>query len=658
MAEKLEFDITVKQNDLTKSLREASTYANSLSATFAGNVKTAIDDVAASTKNVESSMSSFITTTAGVAAGQIAFQALQTAINFVTSSISESVGAFAEQEDALNKLNQSLSLTGSKSESAVAGVEAFATSLEAASKFSDDAIINQVAFARSLGLTTKQAQELVQAGANLSATLGGSLEENVDKLGKTLSGSAGRLAAYIPELKNLTKAQLEAGGAAELINQKFSGAAANDLKTYSGATAQLRNSFNNLQETVGELIVKSLPFQVFLQTSKKYIDDLNASTQANAVLTKLSSNGYEVGAKTASQLKAESAALAKQIEILNAELQQAEDMAAYDLAAANTNKLTNEIYRLTTAKKALDAQAISPKVKPETPDVALPKVEDTSVKDARAKQNAELLALDAQLVEARRNFGLQESNDAIQAGFVKDQQEIERIAQHEIVLAEINAQKKEAELASDLDQNQKKLEIQKIQAEKELAIVEAQGKRQNEINKLTAKRDEDETKKKNEVKKQSEKDYEQTLAATLSQISTLQTSGNKTLVAIGKAAGLSQLAISGPVAVGKALELGPIIGPPLAVATGIAFAAQAAKIAGVAFENGGIVGQLNGATAGADNRVATVRDGEMILNANQQKNLFDMINSGGSNAPIIIQIDGVEIARAVRSQVQGGFRLA
>jgi hypothetical protein len=49
----------------------------------------------------------------------------------------------------------------------------------------------------------------------------------------------------------------------------------------------------------------------------------------------------------------------------------------------------------------------------------------------------------------------------------------------------------------------------------------------------------------------------------------------------------------------------------------------------------------------------------MILNATQQKNLMDMINSGGGNSsPIIIQIDGREIAVAVRNQVQGGFRLA
>jgi hypothetical protein len=48
----------------------------------------------------------------------------------------------------------------------------------------------------------------------------------------------------------------------------------------------------------------------------------------------------------------------------------------------------------------------------------------------------------------------------------------------------------------------------------------------------------------------------------------------------------------------------------------------------------------------------------MVLNADQQKSLFDMINSGANGGDVIVQVDGREIARAVRSQVQQGYRLA
>ena len=97
-------------------------------------------------------------------------------------------------------------------------------------------------------------------------------------------------------------------------------------------------------------------------------------------------------------------------------------------------------------------------------------------------------------------------------------------------------------------------------------------------------------------------------------------------------------------------------------------AIEASAIQG--FANGGVVGGFQGATGGPDNQVATVRSGEMFLNAPQQKQLFDGANgaeSGGGNndavmaalsQPIIIQIDNREIARANRTAVQEGFSAA
>lgn len=73
------------------------------------------------------------------------------------------------------------------------------------------------------------------------------------------------------------------------------------------------------------------------------------------------------------------------------------------------------------------------------------------------------------------------------------------------------------------------------------------------------------------------------------------------------------------------------------------------------FASGGVVG----ASMGPDNQLATVRTGEMILNANQQEQLFKAINSGSfGGGDVVITIDSREIARAVRSQVQQGYKIA
>ena len=54
------------------------------------------------------------------------------------------------------------------------------------------------------------------------------------------------------------------------------------------------------------------------------------------------------------------------------------------------------------------------------------------------------------------------------------------------------------------------------------------------------------------------------------------------------------------------------------------------------YANGGVIG----ATTGPDNAIATVRTGEMILNAQQQKKLFDNINNGSTGQAINITIEG------------------
>jgi len=147
---------------------------------------------------------------------------------------------------------------------------------------------------------------------------------------------------------------------------------------------------------------------------------------------------------------------------------------------------------------------------------------------------------------------------------------------------------------------------------------------------------------------------------TFSTIASLSGSNNKVLAGIGKAAGITQIAIDTPVAISKALAAFP---PPFnfvaAGLVGTAMAVQASRIAGVQFENGGVVGgMIGGATNGPDNRTATIRDGEMVLNAEQQEKLFNAINSGSfGGGDIIVQVDSREIARAVRSQVQSGFKL-
>ena len=108
--------------------------------------------------------------------------------------------------------------------------------------------------------------------------------------------------------------------------------------------------------------------------------------------------------------------------------------------------------------------------------------------------------------------------------------------------------------------------------------------------------------------------------------------------------------------IAKALaEGGPYAGPILAALIGASGAVQIATITAnkpknPSFATGGVVGGINGASMGSDNTMAHVRSGEMILNAQQQRNLWDMANSRGGgavvNMPVTIENNASDAVNA------------
>lgn len=90
------------------------------------------------------------------------------------------------------------------------------------------------------------------------------------------------------------------------------------------------------------------------------------------------------------------------------------------------------------------------------------------------------------------------------------------------------------------------------------------------------------------------------------------------------------------VGVTQALAQGGVAGIITGALVGAAGAVQLASIMAAKpikhFAAGGVVGGMNGASMGADNTTIAARTGEMIMNANQQRALWDMLNGTGNAA--------------------------
>lgn len=187
-----------------------------------------------------------------------------------------SVRNFGIQEAAINQLNQSLKNAGTFSREASEDMQAFASQLQQASVNGDETTLSMLALARNFTQTNEQAKELVSAAADLSAATGKSFESSVVNLGKTFAGLAGEIGQSVPALRDLTAEQLKAGEAIDLVAKKFAGSALAETKTFNGQVTQLKNSFGDLLEIVGQQLVPFISsFVTRLQTLIDYLNQLD-----------------------------------------------------------------------------------------------------------------------------------------------------------------------------------------------------------------------------------------------------------------------------------------------------------------------------------------------------------------------------------------------
>ena len=114
-------------------------------------------------------------------------------------------------------------------------------------------------------------------------------------------------------------------------------------------------------------------------------------------------------------------------------------------------------------------------------------------------------------------------------------------------------------------------------------------------------------------------------AETQYQIEMAQWASNILMATANTAVGVTQALAQGGVA---GIITGALVGAAGAVQLASIIAAKPQKH----FAAGGVVGGMNGATMGADNTTIAARNGEMIMNANQQRALWDMLNGAGTPA--------------------------
>lgn len=252
--EKIEIDIVLNDGSIAKGF-------------------TAIQREAAKTQGI---LSNAFSVFGGIQLSSIFNKATSSLTGFFEKAIDEAV----QGEDAVNALSSALESAGTFTNAAVESFKTLADQIQNTTKFSDDAVLSSAALARNFTKTNVQAEQLVKAAVELSAAKNIDLSTAVEALGGTLSGTAGRLAKFIPELGGLSVAALKSGDAIGITLEKLGGTAASQLNTFGGSMAFVKNQFSNFAEEIGKSFINSPALfaafneikNVFLALGKSLLD--------------------------------------------------------------------------------------------------------------------------------------------------------------------------------------------------------------------------------------------------------------------------------------------------------------------------------------------------------------------------------------------------
>lgn len=688
MSENLDFNLNISKNSLDPALDVATKKAEKLE----GVLETAVS----------------------VFAGNLLTKAFDSIVGGIGSLIdftNEAIDAAAGQEVAVNNLNAALARAGNYSAEASLGLQKFAGALQSTTVFEDDAIEGATALLQSITkLNVEGLEKGVTAAADFATVLKVDLETATRLVAKAANGNANAFAKYGLAVEAGATNSETFSRVLEKINSQLGGAANSQLNTYSGSLKGLKVAYGDLLEPIGEIIVKNPTVVGTFNAIKDVLNDLNSAVSSNnGALKELVSDGIFFAISAAETLFDALDGIVRVGGVLVNSFFLIGDAISFGVIGAFRvafDVVLEFLKALPLVGKAFTdiqnpitglSDSLSNKLSKSFEDVRKAAGDNlfTTLSDESAKFGDAVVSASEKAALANSNIvngkkGTLTVEDETNAAILASRQQlnndilalsIQGQADQDTLNAQIAASTleegyaKNEQVISDLyDQKVREAEVA-YQGEllKNEAITNAENQRlANRV--ATIKRDQaiekaalDQRVAQNKISNDSIAAYDKfstqqklnIAGQGFSALADIAKQGSKEQFFLQKAAAAAQIAMAWAVGQANALLVPPPMQPAALafanVTAGIAAASlAAATIKGYA--DGGIVGQ--GASRGSDNRIATVRDGEMILNADQQKTVFDMLNGGGVGGDIIVQIDGREVARAVRNQVQGGFRLA
>jgi hypothetical protein len=214
---------------------------------FAGSVQTEM-------KKAESHVKSFSDQTRNalqVLAGFFAGGAVLSGIRSVTT-------AFMEQERAVNKMSTAMKNQGDFSRAGLKDLEDYASQLQEITTVGDEAALGIMANMKTYGMLNEEVKRAAQSAIDFASAKreeGMTIEQASELIGKAYMGQTDRLKRYGIVIDENLKGSAKFEAVLKQLNERFGGAAAAELETYEGAWKKLGNTWGEVKEDLGAIIL-------------------------------------------------------------------------------------------------------------------------------------------------------------------------------------------------------------------------------------------------------------------------------------------------------------------------------------------------------------------------------------------------------------------
>lgn len=213
----------------------------------------------------------------GAVASAGAVAGVAVAVKKTVDALNKCEAAYKVQRNAEIALQQAAKNNPYLNDESVYNLRNFASELQSMTNIGDEQSIQVMAQLAAMGRTEEQIQAIMKAAADMSAVTGNSIQNVAVQLNKTYSGLAGELGEANSQIRGLTKEELEAGKAIDIIAQQYNGQAA----AMADVNVQLSNSWGDFKENIGRGWSKvTQPVKQFFLDVLNDINEATAKTNA------------------------------------------------------------------------------------------------------------------------------------------------------------------------------------------------------------------------------------------------------------------------------------------------------------------------------------------------------------------------------------------